>query len=66
MEIEKQNVQLATIIYRNAITKEGIGTFSTMEVSILQQQLLNAEGAYVMAVFNLLSTKIQLDKLFNQ
>ncbi len=66
MEIEKSNVKLSTIIYNNAIKKEGIGSFSSLEVTQLQQQLLNAEGQYIMSIFNLLNIKIQLDKLFNQ
>lgn len=66
MEIEKENVELAKFIYSQAMKKKTNGAISSLEVTQIQNQLLQAEGTYIGSIMELLSVKIQLDKLFNQ
>lgn len=66
MMIEKKNVELAQFIYEQALKKKSNGAISSLEVTQLQNQLLQAEGSYIGAIMELLSVKIQLDKLFNE
>jgi outer membrane protein len=66
MNIEKENVELAQFIYSQALKKKSLGAISSLEVTQLQNQLLQAEATYIGSLMNLFSVKIQLDKLFNQ
>ncbi|MEX1003320.1 MAG: TolC family protein [Crocinitomicaceae bacterium] len=66
MMIEKENVELAKFIYTQALKKKSLGSISSLEVTQLQNQLLQAEGTYINSIMQLLSIKIQLDKLFNK
>ena len=66
MEVEKENVKLARFIYSQALKKKEIGKISSLEVTQLQNQLLQAEATYISSVMQLLNVKIQLDKLFNK
>jgi outer membrane protein TolC len=66
MEIEKENVELAKFIYTQALKRQTNGAVNSLEVTQIQNQLLQAEGTYIGSVMDLLSVKIQLDKLFNQ
>ena len=66
MMIEKENVELARFIYSQALKKKKLGAISSLEVTQLQNQLLQAEGTYIGSLMQIFSVKIQLDKLFNQ
>lgn len=66
MKIEKMNIELAEKIYTNEVKRKDIGSVSGMNLTQLQSQLLTAQGNYVGAVMQMLSFKIQLDKLYNQ
>ena len=66
MNIEKENVELASFIYAQALKKKKLGAISSLEVTQLQNQLLQAEGTYIGSIMSLLNVKIQLDKLFNK
>lgn len=66
MQIEKENVELAKFIYSQALKKKTAGAISSLDVTQLQNQLLQAEGTYISSIMQLLSVKIQLDKLFNK
>jgi outer membrane protein TolC len=66
MITEKENVDLAQFIYSQALKRKSNGVISSLEVTQLQNQLLQAEGAYINSIMNLFNVKIQLDKLFNQ
>jgi len=66
MKIEKMNIDLAEKIYTNEVKRKDIGSVSGMNLTQLQSQLLTAQGNYVGAVMQMLSFKIQLDKLYNQ
>lgn len=66
MELEKKNVALAQFVYEQGLKKKANGALSSLEVTQLQNQLLQAEGTYIGSVMDVFSVKIQLDKLFNQ
>ena len=66
MEIEKSNVELATTIYNNQLKRKTTGVAGALQVTQLQNQLLTAEGNYIAAVMQLLSVKVELDKLFTK
>jgi outer membrane protein len=66
MRIEKSNVELSKTIYENAIKRKKTGVVSALEVTQLQNQLLNAEANYIRAVMDMLGVKVQLDKLYNK
>ncbi len=64
MLIEEQNVQLANSLYQNAIQRKENGVVNALNVTQMQNQLLQAEGAYIGAIMQVLKYKIELDKLF--
>ncbi|NOQ75588.1 MAG: hypothetical protein GQ574_26495 [Crocinitomix sp.] len=66
VELEKSSVALAKRIYQRAIVRNEIGVLSPLEVTQLQNQLLQAEGSYIGAVMEMLRIKVQLDKLYNK
>ncbi|MDA7803021.1 TolC family protein [Crocinitomix sp.] len=66
VELERSSVDLARRIYDRALVRNTTGVVSALEVTQLQNQLLNAEGSYIKAVMDLLSVKVQLDKLYNK
>lgn len=66
VELEKANVDLAKRVYNRAIIRNETGVVSALEVTQLQNQFLQAEGNYIMAVMEMLSIKVQLDKLYNK
>lgn len=66
MLIEQENVELAKFIYEQALIKKSNGAISSLEVTQLQSQLLQAEGTYIGSIMQLMSVKIELDKLFNK
>lgn len=66
MMIEAENVELAKFIYQQALIKKSNGAISSLEVTQLQNQLLQAEGTYIGSIMQLMSIKIGLDKLFNK
>jgi outer membrane protein len=66
MNLEKENVVLAKFIYSQALKKKKLGVVSSLEVTQLQNQLLQAEATFIGSIMTLLGVKIQLDKLFNK
>jgi outer membrane protein TolC len=66
VKLEKSSVALAKRVYERAIARNEIGVVSPLEVTQLQNQLLQAEGSYIMAVMEMLRIKVQLDKLYNK
>ncbi len=65
-DLEKSCVALAKRVYDNAIKKSESGVISALEVTQLQNQLLTAEGNYIRAIMEMLSIKVQLDKLYSK
>ena len=66
MNFEKQNIALAHFIYEQSLKRKEIGAVSSFDVTQKQNQLLQAEGAYIGSVLQLLNIKIQLDKLYSK
>lgn len=66
LKIEEENIRLANEIYNNEVRRKDLGTGSGLKLTQLQTQVLTAQGNYIGAVLQLLSAKIQLDKLYNQ
>lgn len=66
MELEEKNIALAKSIYMNSVNRKKEGSVNALNVTQMQNQLLQAEGSYVKAVMQVLKYKIELDKLFNQ
>jgi len=66
MELEEKNISLAKSIYVNAINRKKEGAVNALNVTQMQNQLLQAEGNYINAVMQVLKYKIELDKLYNK
>jgi len=66
MQLEEKNIALAQSIYQNAINRKKEGAVNALNVTQMQNQLLQAEGSYINAVMQVLKYKIELDKLTNQ
>jgi len=66
MELEEKNIALAKSIYMNSVNKKKEGAVNALNVTQMQNQLLQAEGSYINAVMQVLKYKIELDKLFNE
>ena len=66
MEIEEKNIALAKSIYMNSVNRKKEGAVNALNVTQMQNQLLQAEGSYINAVMQVLKYKIELDKLTNQ
>jgi len=66
MELEEKNIALAKSIYMNSVNRKKEGAVNALNVTQMQNQLLQAEGSYINAVMQVLKYKIELDKLYNQ
>ena len=66
MLLEEKNVELAKSIYNNSLKRKKEGAVNALNVTQMQNQLLQAEGNYIGAVMQVLKYKIELDKLINQ
>lgn len=66
VELEKTNVDLAQRIYNRSVKRNETGVVSALEMTQLQNQLLEAEGNYIMAVMEMFKLKVELDKLYNR
>jgi len=66
MELQEKNIALAKSIYMNSVNRKKEGAVNALNVTQMQNQLLQAEGSYINAVMKLLKYKIELDKLYNQ
>jgi outer membrane protein TolC len=66
VELEKTNVDLAQRIYNRSVKRNETGVVSALEMTQLQNQLLEAEGNYIMSVMEMFKLKVELDKLYNR
>ena len=65
-ELQKQNIELARLIYNNAITKESIGKGNSIQVTQKYNQLMVAQALYLGAMVDLFQAQLTLDKLYNK
>jgi outer membrane protein len=66
IEFNRENLQLATKVYDQTLEKNKLGMASSTDLSQAQVQLLTVQGNYYMAVFQLVSAKVALDKAYNK
>ena len=66
LELQKENVLLASKIYGNTIIKEKIGKESGFVVTQKYNQLMIAQSQYTGSMVELFQAKLILDKLYNQ
>ncbi len=66
MKLEEKSIALAKSIYMNSVNRKKEGAVNALNVTQMQNQLLQAEGSYINAVMQVLQYKIELDKLTNQ
>ena len=59
---QKKNLELAKNIHNQTIKKYSEGVVSSMELTQSQNQLLNVEGLYKRAIYDLLNAKAELTK----
>ncbi len=63
--LQKENVELAISIYKNAITIEEIGKGNSIEVTQKHNQLMIAYSQYIGSMIDLFNAKLSLEKLYN-
>jgi len=63
-ENQKEALVLAESIQRKTMVKYKEGVISSIELSMAHNQYLTAQGNYIGSVFNLLSAKASLEKIF--
>lgn len=62
---QKENIEVSERVYSSMENKYKQGIASSLELTQVNSQLLQAENNYVSALMNLLQTKVALDKLLN-
>jgi outer membrane protein len=63
---EKSNFELSERVYNKSNEKFRQGMISSLDLTMINNQYLQAQMSYAMAVQELLSAKIKLDKAYNQ
>jgi outer membrane protein len=63
---EKENFDLSEKVYNKTTVKFKEGLVSSLDLSLINTQFLQAQMSYATAVQELLSAKVKLDKAFNQ
>ncbi len=66
MILSKANVDLARKLFKNQLQKKSDGVSGALQVTQLQSQLLTSEAGYIGAIMQLLTAKVELDKLYNK
>lgn len=66
LELQQQNIALASKLYNNSIVKKEIGKVNSIEVTQKYNQLVMAQTQYVGSLVEVFSAKLNLDKLYNQ
>lgn len=62
----KKSLVIAQKIYDRTVIKHKEGMASSLELSQIENQLLQAQGSYINAIFAMLNAKVELDKLQNK
>ncbi len=63
---ERENFDLSEKVFNNATEQYKQGMFSSLELSLFNNQYLGAQLSYAMAIQELLNSKVRLDKAYNQ
>jgi outer membrane protein len=63
---EKSNFELSERVYSKSNEKFKQGVISSLDLTLINNQYLQAQMSYAMAVQELLSAKVKLDKAYNQ
>tara|TARA_Y100000385_G_scaffold81456_1_gene83368 strand:- start:1676 stop:3010 length:1335 start_codon:yes stop_codon:yes gene_type:complete len=66
LELQSKNIALAEKIYKNAIIKKEIGKGNNIAITQLYNQLIGAKAAHNIAYMDVLKTKLNIEKLYNQ
>ena len=66
LELQSKNISLAEKIYKNAIIKKEIGKENSITITQLYNQLIGAKAAHNIAYMDVLKTKLNIEKLYNQ
>lgn len=66
LELQQKNIELASKIYTNSITKRDIGKVNSIEVTQKYNQLIAAQSQYVGSLIDVFNAKLNIDKLYNQ
>jgi outer membrane protein TolC len=63
---EKQNFDLSEKVFEKTTEKFDLGMVSSLELSLINTQFLQAQLSYSMAIQELLQSKVAMDKAFNK
>ena len=63
---EENNFKLSTRVLDNTIAKHEQGMVSSMDLTLANNQFLDAQVSLSTAILNLLNAKITLDKAYNK
>lgn len=65
LQLQQENVRLATSIYQNAITRSEIGKENSLMVTQKYTQVISAQAQYVGAMVDVFNARLNIDKLYN-
>lgn len=66
VKTEEKNLAIAQKIYNNAQIRKDNGFSGALQLSQAQNQLIQAQQSYIMAVYDLLDARVELKKITNQ
>lgn len=65
LQLQQENVRLATSIYKNSITRSEIGKENSLMVTQKSTQVISAQAQYVGAMVDVFNARLNIDKLYN-
>ena len=65
LSLQKKNLELANLIYKNAIIKKKIGKGNGVTVTQKHGQLILAEAKYIGSMMETFNARLALDKMYN-
>lgn len=66
VKTEEKNLSIAQKIYKNAQIRKDNGFSGALQLSQAQNQLIQAQQSYIMAIYELMDAKVELKKITNQ
>ncbi|HRW62919.1 MAG TPA: TolC family protein, partial [Bacteroidales bacterium] len=64
-QMQKENTNIAKRVYENINNKYKQGLVSSLDLTLANNNYLQAENNYITAILNLLQAKLNMDKLYN-